>query len=555
MTDNFQRPYSQEHIIKQWVDECTGKFIDPITVTDAVITKHGKTLTEVLDLIFGNLRQNKDLLNDLKIRIEDLERYKERFETLSWEFQTLKTKVDAFPNTYATKAELECLNTTLDAIQRQLTSNTALFNTLLQYLMNQGGQGGQGQPIDIADLVGYLRTEDLLDEIRALNKFTENIKSDLTGGTYHPENGLTTLPPTVGGAFYIGDTADSDYRFYFTLNGDVNGDGTVTASDITALYSWLLNDDASQLVNPDVDHDNYITASDVTYVYDVLLGGRSNKVFDKVTQKEYTLPTGTIFVNGNNVYCVMSSNSNKLIGKISNQSADYYNQNAPTSTYNTYNGPGGVRPHSQGTPIDPSTINLTPSEMGELRSKVCRQFGNGNVVNPILLAAMTKSSSQTTEQKTALIEEQLNNGTLNVDTRYDDSAINLEWNGAPQTYAQGIVFLKEGDVQYVEPLGSFVDFKRFVSNPRTNYIDIVLCGANGSFEANTTRFEVKTVASRIPTVNEGAEFGTIYAENTDRNLVFCWIGAHPTFREKPVVIAYRDFLDYFNNNTTVNPGN
>jgi Tfp pilus assembly protein PilO len=71
------------------------------------------------------------LLNDLKIRIEDLERYKERFETLSWEFKALQTKVDAFPNTYATKAELECLNTTLDAIQRQLTSNTALFNTLL----------------------------------------------------------------------------------------------------------------------------------------------------------------------------------------------------------------------------------------------------------------------------------------------------------------------------------------------------------------------------------------------------------------------------------------
>lgn len=552
MTDNFQRPYSQEHIIKQWVDECTGKFIDPITVTDAVITKHGKTLTEVLDLIFGNLRQNKDLLNDLKIRIEDLERYKERFETLSWEFKALQTKVDAFPNTYATKAELECLNTTLDAIQRQLTSNTALFNTLLQYLMNQGG--GQGQPIDIAELAGYLRTEDLLDEIRALKKFTENIKSDLTGDTYTPNNGLTTLPPTVGGAFYIGDTADSGYRFYFILDGDVNGDGAVTAADITALYNWLLHNDASQLVNPDVDHDDHITASDVTHVYDVLLGGRQNKVFDKVTQKEYVLPAGTIFVNGNNVYCVMSSNSNKLIGKIANQSADYYNQNAPASIYNTYSGPGSPHNPSTPTPVDPSIIDITPTEMGELRSKVCRQFGNGNVVNPILLAAMTKSSEQTTEQKTALIEEELQNNTLTVNTDYDDSAVNLEWNGVPQTYAQGIVFLKEGNVQYVQPLGSFVDFKRFVSNPRTNYVDIVLCD-DSDFEASTTRFEVKTVASRISTANEEAEFGTVYAENVDRGLVFCWIGAHPTFRGKPVVISYRDFIDYYNNITLANLGN
>ncbi len=34
----------------------------------------------------------------------------------------------------------------------------------------------------------------------------------------------------------------------FALKGDVNGDGSVTAADITALYNWLLNNDSSNLV-------------------------------------------------------------------------------------------------------------------------------------------------------------------------------------------------------------------------------------------------------------------------------------------------------------------
>ncbi len=46
--------------------------------------------------------------------------------------------------------------------------------------------------------------------------------------------------------------------------GDVNGDGTVTAADITALYDVLLNNDYSHVVNGDQTGDNIITAADVT---------------------------------------------------------------------------------------------------------------------------------------------------------------------------------------------------------------------------------------------------------------------------------------------------
>ena len=53
--------------------------------------------------------------------------------------------------------------------------------------------------------------------------------------------------------------------------GDVNGDGTVTAADITALYDVLLNNDYSHVVNGDQTGDNIITAADVTAVYTILL--------------------------------------------------------------------------------------------------------------------------------------------------------------------------------------------------------------------------------------------------------------------------------------------
>jgi hypothetical protein len=56
--------------------------------------------------------------------------------------------------------------------------------------------------------------------------------------------------------------------------GDVDGDGTVTAGDITALYNYLLNSDMTGIVNGDVDGDGTITAGDVTMVYNILLGAK-----------------------------------------------------------------------------------------------------------------------------------------------------------------------------------------------------------------------------------------------------------------------------------------
>ena len=54
--------------------------------------------------------------------------------------------------------------------------------------------------------------------------------------------------------------------------GDVNGDGTVTAADVTMLYNIILNDNWAGAVNADQNGDGAITSSDVTSVYNVLLG-------------------------------------------------------------------------------------------------------------------------------------------------------------------------------------------------------------------------------------------------------------------------------------------
>ena len=54
--------------------------------------------------------------------------------------------------------------------------------------------------------------------------------------------------------------------------GDVNGDGKVTAVDITVLYNWLLNADDSAIASGDQNGDNTITSVDVTVVYNILLG-------------------------------------------------------------------------------------------------------------------------------------------------------------------------------------------------------------------------------------------------------------------------------------------
>ena len=57
-----------------------------------------------------------------------------------------------------------------------------------------------------------------------------------------------------------------------TIVGDVNGDGNITAGDVTELYNCLLNNDQTYITTCDVNGDGEVTAADITALYDILLG-------------------------------------------------------------------------------------------------------------------------------------------------------------------------------------------------------------------------------------------------------------------------------------------
>ena len=54
--------------------------------------------------------------------------------------------------------------------------------------------------------------------------------------------------------------------------GDVNGDGEVTGSDVTALYNHILFGQDTDIFNGDQNGDGEVTGSDVTAVYNIILG-------------------------------------------------------------------------------------------------------------------------------------------------------------------------------------------------------------------------------------------------------------------------------------------
>ena len=71
---------------------------------------------------------------------------------------------------------------------------------------------------------------------------------------------------------YVPGNGLAKYTMTLTVPGDVNGDGEVTAADVTTLYSYLLNNETANLVNGDQNSDGNITSADVTAVYSILLG-------------------------------------------------------------------------------------------------------------------------------------------------------------------------------------------------------------------------------------------------------------------------------------------
>lgn len=97
-------------------------------------------------------------------------------------------------------------------------------------------------------------------------KFEDGKLVAATGDTQLGSNDINNVLYMV---FGLGKETSGDT----VVDGDVNGDGVCTASDVTALYNYILYNDDSAIVNGDQNNDGTITASDVTAVYNIILTG------------------------------------------------------------------------------------------------------------------------------------------------------------------------------------------------------------------------------------------------------------------------------------------
>jgi hypothetical protein len=78
------------------------------------------------------------------------------------------------------------------------------------------------------------------------------------------ENPFTLLMPDER----VTITADAQFQ-----RGDVNHDGHITISDMTALIDYLLSNDSAIPAEADVNADSAASIADVTALIDYLLGG------------------------------------------------------------------------------------------------------------------------------------------------------------------------------------------------------------------------------------------------------------------------------------------
>ena len=107
---------------------------------------------------------------------------------------------------------------------------------------------------------------------------------------------------------------------------DVNRDGSVTSSDITALYNYLLNSDMTYADSADVNGDGSITSADITVIYNYILSGEMSETVEPPT---FSHPSGTVFNTPTEVTVTGPANSRIYITTDgSTPSTTHYQDNA-----------------------------------------------------------------------------------------------------------------------------------------------------------------------------------------------------------------------------------
>ncbi len=168
---------------------------------------------------------------------------------------------------------------------------------------------------------------------------------------------------------------------------DVNHDGAVTSSDITALYNYLLNGDMTYYDTSDVNGDGNITSADITMVYNYLLNGEEPSTVPVPT---FSHPSGTVFT---------------------------------TPTVVTITGPAGSRVYFTTNGTTPSTTNYENNAYGSVEVTV----GFSMTVKAI---AVVNGESSKVVTAIYTLEEVIDN---NANANWKETSYNIPESGATPT--------------------------------------------------------------------------------------------------------------------------
>ena len=130
-------------------------------------------------------------------------------------------------------------------------------NTGLQGLTLQGNLMALDAINDVIDQLGNVSNVEITDNNRAWGRRL-NI-------SYMPGTKLARVADAEAKGWIV--TA-----LYNEIYGDVNADGVVNSSDVTALYGYILKGNTTYAATSDVNGDGVVNSSDVTAVYAIILG-------------------------------------------------------------------------------------------------------------------------------------------------------------------------------------------------------------------------------------------------------------------------------------------
>ena len=223
---------SSAYPLKMFIYECTLNDDGTLTTSETAVQTKQSTTTNTKEVLAS------DELDPSKIyKVAIFNEFSKLYEI------GFKTPLNAIETPIATDAT--------DVKADGFTANWSLCPSATSYTLRVMPKSSQLDERIITgitglsyDVTGLLPATTYIYDVRAVK------------GNIHGEWSNTIEVTTLAGGVY----------------GDVNCDGQVTATDITCIYNYLLNNDQTFVATSDVNGDGSITATDITCIYNILLG-------------------------------------------------------------------------------------------------------------------------------------------------------------------------------------------------------------------------------------------------------------------------------------------